>query len=293
MFLILAHAEDPTALQVGNALIERHGHERVRMLTAEDLVLSTQWSHRQEGQQVKTLLRLADGLLLSSDSIKVVFNRLRYITMPHFDTAKAVDRDYAVGEMFALLLSWLASFSCPVVNRASVRGLGGAEISLAEWLLLAGKAGLPTRQLRFTTNSRLFFRKSFVPYVPSEGAHLSKAESFQPASVPVLGKSPALFLEPVAEEVSRILVVGNKTCPDVKSELTENCLRLARMSGCDLIECFFARPQPLRSIVDKGEEWSFCNANHFRHALDGQEVAAIVEMLESKAMEEGEEVKPA
>ena len=293
MFLILAHAEDLTALQVRNALTERHGHTQVRMLTAEDLALSTQWFHQQEERQVKTLLRLADGLLLSSDSIKVVFNRLRYVTMPHFDTAKPVDRDYAVGEMFALLLSWLASLSCPVVNRVSVRGLGGAELGLAEWLLLAGKAGLPTRRLRFTTNSRLFFRKSFVPYVPSEGASLSKAESFQPALVPVLGQSPALFLEPVAEEVLRVLVVGNKTFPDVISELTGNCLRLARMSGCDLIECFFARPQPSRAIVDRGEEWTFCNANHFPHALDGREVAAIVEMLESKAKEKGREVKPA
>jgi hypothetical protein len=45
-FLILAHAGDYVAARVAAELQRRHGYERVRLVTAEELVLAPRLSHR-------------------------------------------------------------------------------------------------------------------------------------------------------------------------------------------------------------------------------------------------------
>jgi hypothetical protein len=54
------------------------------------------------------------------------------------------DRDYALQELTAFYLSWLASLTVPVLNRPTPMGLAGRWLHASELVLLARAAGLPT-----------------------------------------------------------------------------------------------------------------------------------------------------
>jgi len=153
MFLVLAHYGDQLARSVYDRLSEKHGADNARLLTSDDLALGTRWALRHEGQRMRTEMHFADGAQLLSDDITAVFNRLRFTTMPNFAESSEEDRDYAVMEMHAFLLSWLAGLKCAVVNHASPRSLGGDARSRAEWLLLAARAGLAAQAMRFATSA--------------------------------------------------------------------------------------------------------------------------------------------
>src|SRR5215204_2183638 len=104
MFLILAHYGDQLAQRVYELLCSKHGASSTRLLTSDDLAITTRWALHQEGSQVRTEMSWSDGRL-SSDAISAVFNRLRFVTLPQFVEADTVDREYAVMEMHAFVLS--------------------------------------------------------------------------------------------------------------------------------------------------------------------------------------------
>ena len=269
MFLVLADPGDPLAGRVHDALCARHGAGGVRLLRSEDLALGVSWGLRQDGPRVRTGLRFADGEALGSDETGGVFNRLRSVSVPQFEGSSPVDREYAALEMHAFLLSWLASLDCPLVNPAGPRSLGGDGTGAAEWLLLAGRAGLPVRGMRFATNARRFPRPASEPFVLIEG-------SLRPVSRAILGSSPAHFLEPVEAERRRIVVVGGRAHGgrDLPAALEESCVRLARDSGCPLLELTFAR-----SSADG--EWKLCAASPFPRELDEEELESLLHLLET------------
>jgi len=284
MFLILAHSTDETAYRVQEALRKRHGVAAARLLTIEELTCATVWTHSHAKRQIHTNLCLSDGTQLSSKNIAAVFNRLRYVTMPQFTTAKIVDREYAVMEMHALLLSWLESLSCTVVNAPDTRGLSGAERSLAGWLQLAGEAGLPTRGLHFTTNARRFPNSEYEPHLPSSVNHNdATTHALRAVSRLTLGGSPAIFLEPIeaAQQQQRALVIGEKVCGNISPRLKDGCLRLARLGNYNLLECFFARSIVTEHMLDKetcGQV--LCGATHFPNISVVAEIEMIADLLQ-------------
>ncbi|HLL76672.1 MAG TPA: hypothetical protein VK421_15565 [Pyrinomonadaceae bacterium] len=274
MFLVLAHHGDPLAARVYERLRARHGATRARLLTADDLALSTRWALRQDGERVETLMSFPDGTRISSAEIAAVFNRLCHAVAPHFAAAPEADRDYALMETHAFLLSWMAALP-RVINPARPRGLGGDVRGVAEWLLLAGRAGLPARGMRFATSARLFPKPAYEAHVPLEGAGLALGSPVRPASRATLGSAPAHFLEPVGEERRRIVVVGSRAYGDgLPPKLADKCLRLAREVGCELAEFSFAR-------ATEGSGWRFCGGGSFPFDLPEPETGALVELLEA------------
>jgi len=276
-FLILAHSNDRTALQVHVMLRARHGPDQVKLILAEELAYSPYWKHYLEEGKVTTELRLRDGTCLSSEHIGVVFNRLLAPTVPYF--ASAVDQNYAVMEMYALYLSWLSSLPCPVVNKASSIGLGVQTRSHAEWLLLAGKAGLPVRGFHFTSDPRWVKEKTYVPYRPQ--ANLG-AFDFGKISSPPTGREPIFYLENVREEQETMLV----SMPNVTGRLSKlfgaALKRLARLTGCDLLQVFFAATATNGKRANESAVWKVCSVTPFPHAQTMPELTAIVHLLESK-----------
>jgi hypothetical protein len=282
MYVILAHPGDEVASAVCHELILRYGAPHVALLSDEELTQQTVWAHWQEGNNVRTTLCLADGRRLESADLTAVFNRLRYLTMPHFNVASVADHDYAISEMFALLLSCLASLACPVINPVSRRSLGGADRSLFEWLRLAGRVGLPTRGAQFTTNARIFSSRGYWPHQPPAEVSLSLAAAFPPVARAIIGQSPTLFLEPLGLAVERMLVIGDTVCGRLP-ELNAPCLRLARLSQTSLLECFFARSEGDARSND-AKTWRFCWANSFPSALSSAEVSALADLLAANTL---------
>ena len=276
MFLILANYNDQLAHRVYELLCNKHGAQSIRFLTSDDLAITTRWVLHHEGSKVRTELRWSDGGI-SSDSISAVFNRLRFVSVPHFLEAETADREYAVMEMHALLLSWLASLECVVINRPNPRSLGGALRGPAEWLLLAGRTGLPSRGMRFTSSARRFPLQQYEPLVPADGAGLLGETALTPTIRSILGNAPVHFMEPISAERRRVLVIGDETYgADVPASLRQGCVELARLADTTLVEFTFAKK-------NTEDDWAFCSAELYPTELDGSEVEQLVRLLETEA----------
>jgi hypothetical protein len=274
-FVILAHIDDETALRVGALLRARHGPERVALVSAEELVFAARWAHRLDGASAITELRLASGVELNSHDIGVVFNRLRHVDLPHFAAATAEDRSYAVTETYAFWLSWLASLPCPVVNPATARGLGAQERSHAEWLLLAGRAGLPARAYHFTSDPRRYSDSQLLPYERVQAPSPDGVSHYERAGQPSVSRRPAFYLEPVAEARRRALVVGERVLGAPDEAYCAPLRQLAAAAGCDLLEASFAR------AAGDGA-WRVCDISPLPRAVEGEAARAIGAHLEAK-----------
>ncbi len=272
MFLILTHNDDPTSVAVFSDLCKRVGEEKVVLLTDEQLVIGTGWSYTQVGKASNTTLRLPDRRSVSSDGISAVFNRLRYLNGAHFASFEEVDRTYAVGEMYALLLNWLTSLQCRVVNPAGLRGFNSSGRSFLDWFKLAGDVGLPVRNAHFTTDARLMPSARLSAFQPLPGMTLAQAAYFPGVASTVLGRAPTVWLQPVGEETQKLLVVGEDVFGGPR-EFAKPCLALADRARLSLVEFIF-----VRSNAD--DAWLCGWINPFPQ-LSGQEVSAVAKMLEN------------
>lgn len=282
-FVILAHVDDATALQVYTALRARYGSDLVELVSSEQLACAPHWTHRLHNSGVTTELLLSDGTLLASRGLGLVFNRLRYVTMPHFASASEEDRNYAIMEMQALWLSWLASLPCPVVNQVTSVNSGIRECSHGEWLHLAGRAGLPTQGYHVTTNMRHFPLPlpHYVPHsrLPALDAHGLAA--YERMRTPLIGDQPAFFLETVSEQRQSVLVAGNRIIGSQGAEYAEQLGHLRALSGCDLFRVVFARSAGNAEEDIAHGHWKVCGINAFPQGSTAQELAAIIDLLEA------------
>jgi len=236
--LILAHADDRLALRVYAALRARHGPEVAKIVSDEELVFAPHWCHHINGEHVGTEIELTDGTRLESDKIGVVLNRLRSVDKKHFAGSPDVDLRYAVMETHALWLSWLASLPCPVINPATPRGLSAPERGEAEWMLLAGVAGLPTRGWQLSTNTRRFSNRDYVAQSVSSG--FRKTEDDGDRSPLTVGRAPSLFLEPVEDGPCVVNLAGERVVGPLAGVWDQQLLALGKASGCALLEVVFA-----------------------------------------------------
>jgi hypothetical protein len=277
MFLVLAHADDPSALRVHRLLAQRHGAAAVALVSADALALAPVWEHRldDQGDGARTLVELADGRRLEDRSISVVLNRLRRVDAPHFARASTADRDYAQTELYSLVLSWLASLAAPVVNAVSTRALFGPERSLVEWLPAFADAGLAPRGLAMATSARERPRRDWWAYRVAPGSTNSLLPVGEPTPVSLLGREPVVYLEPVDRPAGRVLVVGDRASGDAPEEAWAGCRRLAAGLGCDLLEVAF--------------DWAASGALLASAAtvcpslVDDTEAAAVADWLEGRA----------
>jgi hypothetical protein len=272
MILLVSTHQDETVRAVYEALSVRQDQPKLLWLTDVELLSGIGWSHRQADGVTTTTLRLSNGRSVCSTEITAVFNRLSFLNPHYFATFNEVDRQYAASEMFALLLSWLASLRCPFINPVGARDLAGGSRSLLGWLQLAGQSGLPTRQAQFTTNARLVAQKSYAVYQPMIGAGIMQTSFFTPVASGLAGQNPALLLSTVTQETRRLLVIGDEVSGDLP-EMFAGCLRLAQLSKTRLLECVFSHEDSLAP-----ENWLLSAVNPLP-SLAPSEAAAVAELL--------------
>lgn len=243
-------------------------------VSVEELTLAASWSHTQSDGRVHTLVELPEGRRIDSDTVGAVLNRARYAPAPPFPRAR--DREYALMEMFALLVSWLRGLRCPVANPTSARGLAGSERSLFEWLRLAASCDLPTRRLRFTTDGRRFHLAGMQAHQPP----IVNGRSFGPAlngAVPA-GPRPVLFAEPIGS-IERVLVIG-KTVFGGPKGTADRLRRFAAASESVILEVGMASRNGHRESV-------VCYADPFPEQLTDEQVESLSAWLVTAASRRG------
>jgi hypothetical protein len=226
VFLLLADPDDHGAAQVARHLAARHGPESVAVLTGADLAFSPGLSLR-IGRGAHAPVSCVPAL--AGRDPAVVLCRAHGAAVPWAARASASDVAYAADEAAALLLAWLASLPCPVVNRPSLPGLPGPVFTHAHWLGLAGRAGLPSLAMRMTTNARAF---------PVTGWS-------QPPT-----RGPAHMTEPVREPMAEALVAGDGVHGPLAPRLHDAARRLAAEAGCGLLGLLLARGAHGQVVTD-------------------------------------------
>lgn len=140
MWLVLADAGDDAAVWAAEGLRQR-GVRPLRVVSGQELAAGTVWEHRLDEGGVRTRLRFQDGLEVDDTQVRGVVNRLSGFSVPPAGVSSG-DGEYAACERNALLLSWLVSLRCPVLNRPSPASGPGGYRSLGAWRHLAQRAGL-------------------------------------------------------------------------------------------------------------------------------------------------------
>ena len=150
MWLVLCDPTDRAALWAYAGLRDR-GLVPLELISPHALVCSRRSVHRVDSRGARFEIDLPDGRRLSSGEVDGVLNRLSTVPVEHLVFDSEAETRYAVEELHALVLSWMACVGAVAVNRPSPRGLAGAWRSPAEWAMLARQAGLPTRPLRLSS----------------------------------------------------------------------------------------------------------------------------------------------
>jgi hypothetical protein len=147
MWLVLSESGDTDAVWARHGLRAR-GLAPVELVTVEELVAALRWDHRLDAAGCSSRVELADGRTIEGDLVQGALNRLVGVRPELLGRAVEADRDYAVQELYAFFLSWLAALPGRILNRPSPQGLAGAWLERSEWLALAVRAGLEPEPYR-------------------------------------------------------------------------------------------------------------------------------------------------
>lgn len=247
MLLVLAEPGDELAQRLVAATADT---VETMWLTPHDLV-AARWEHR------LTTAPGSGGVGAAAESrvyhrgrwrdlrrVSATLNRLRVSPPPAAGFSSDADREYAVAERHALLLSVLAALPGMVVNRPVAPSLAGADLTLAGWLALAASVSLPVRATVLSTDARRHPR-------PGWSACWWPAADPLPPGLPP-GPRPAIWLAPVSTP-HRCWVVGDAVVPAdaTAGRLVDeiDVARLARAGGCALLEVGLARDEAGRIVV--------------------------------------------
>lgn len=151
--LILHNQSDLTASWVASYLHQELKSD-VWLVSAEDLIYAKEWNHYVANNSIQTQIILQNGKIIDSTQIKVLYNRISQISMPHF--TDITNRNYAEIEMTALILSFLKSLGNKTLNLPHPRGLGKIELSDYFFLKTAISFKIPVHEQAFSSNPRLF-----------------------------------------------------------------------------------------------------------------------------------------
>lgn len=147
MIVVLAEPGDSAAHWLG-AELGRCQKMPVEVVTPARLAYSPTIVHRMSTGATDAEFDLGDGRWLRTREMRGMINRMTAV--PHAQLAKAApaDRDYAVAELHAFFLGWLASLECPLVNPPAPECLAGpwhSEIVALQWACQAGLGVTPRR----------------------------------------------------------------------------------------------------------------------------------------------------
>lgn len=205
MWLIACNRGDVAALWAAHRLAER-GLEPVEVVSAEALAYSTGIEHRLGDSDPSVRFELADGRRIASEEVSGLLNRLTHAPTEHLGVASEHEREYAMQEVSAFFLSWLTAMPGPVLNRPVPFGLAGPSMGPFQWLALAARAGLPAPVRR----------------APAAQGQNGGAPHARPESPPV-------------PSCSVVVACGALYGPSLPARLATACVRLAELSGADLL----------------------------------------------------------
>jgi hypothetical protein len=250
--LVVADASDRGAHAVARLVATRHGAHAVRTVAPAILTTAAVWQHRIVGGRPETSLGLPDGTWLADPPAAVVLNRTRWVIAPpmHSDA----DRQYAVMELHAVLLSWLAGLDALVVNPPAPSNLAGVGTTDLDLLAQLARHGLPVRTIELTTQ-----RRAAAP------------------PLPVQADPPYRWCpEPCGR--ARVLVAGSAAIGG-PPEVERLCREVAEVLGCPVLEVSLVREAARGWVVSAVDPLP---------ALDAPaEVQAVADMIERSVGPDG------
>lgn len=220
--LVIADACDRGARAVAEVVAARHGEQAVRTVAPATLTTLATWQHRIVRGRASTSVRLPDGTWLADPPAPVVLNRMRWVITPTMPSE--VDRQDAVMELHALLLSWLAGLDAAVVNPPTPANLAGVGLTELDVLARLAHRGLPVRTFELTTQRR------------------TTAAAAGDDVDPPYRRGP----EPARR--ARVLV-ADRTTPGAPAGSDGVCRRVAEVLGCPLLAVELAREDPRGWVV--------------------------------------------
>jgi hypothetical protein len=268
--LVLANPADDLAVAVAARWRRRHGAEALRIVPLDALLFAPHWEHCVGPEGTSTNVVLHDGTDLGAFAPVVVLNRLVGWSPAFAARWRNVDRAYAQSEMFALLLAWLASLPCPVINRPVPPSLVGLNASTLEWAAHGRAAGLQPLDVVVTSSTR-----RAAP--PADSLHrpdlldLDWAEAFSPSRV----DHPTAW-SPANAELRQVLVIGEEA-HGAPRQVAAACIRLAHACGAELLQISLARTH------DETSEWRFGGANTMPLDVSANLLTVIVAHMERRA----------
>jgi hypothetical protein len=207
--LILADAPvgwlDRSSSEVARSAAALGAPADVVLVGTADLA-TARWSHRIVDGQASTTARLRDGTLIDTETVGAVLNRVPSLHPTGFASSTERDRAYADAELQALFVSFLRSCGSRVVNGVDGHGPLGLWSSL-RWAALAHRCGIETWPDGLRAGTRLPLRRT------------SRHEAPVPAQ--------------------QVTVVGHRVFGAGSPAQTAKSLRLAEVSGCELLGLTF------------------------------------------------------
>jgi hypothetical protein len=138
LIVVVASCHDQSAKDI----VACWANQDVAILTCEDLSRSG-WRHYSDDAAASTAV--VAGQIVPFEQITGVLTRRPCVFEEELLHILPADRTYVASEMNAFLLSWLASLSCPVLNRPTATCLSGPNWRPEQWIATAAASGLPVR----------------------------------------------------------------------------------------------------------------------------------------------------
>ena len=140
MILLLQNTNDRPATWLHQQLAARSVY--VVQVTVDEILTSKQFSLQMTEGQYRSAITLQRGLVIESEKVQAVINRIQYLPALFESTFKKQDAEYVNQEWYAMLLSWLHSLQPKVLfNEAAPTGMAGERYNNQEWMMMAAKAG--------------------------------------------------------------------------------------------------------------------------------------------------------
>jgi hypothetical protein len=209
MLVVLAYRHDTAA----SALVERWraAGERAALLTCADFARRG-WVYV-AGNPAAGSADI-DGQVIATSEIRAVVIRMPAVGEAELGHLHQDDRSYAASEIQALLLAWLSSLQCPVLNRPSPSNLGGPWLSLAQWVQRARRLGIRARPV-------------------------SERVVFAPDAPPVIERRVDGNSIPVDVVGDRAFLAGGRESGATEVALADAAVSLARDAGVELLRVYF------------------------------------------------------
>lgn len=200
MLAVLARSGDEAAC----AFAARWTAQGARLLSPQDLSTAG-WRYHLESPEISTAV--IGGQVVPVSEISGVWTRLHSVVPQDLGHIVAEDREYVAVEMTAFLVAWLASLTCPILNRPTPECAAGPNWRREQWVHTAALLGMPVLPMQRGT--------------PRAGGE-AKEPSRDPATV---------------------TVVGPRCFGSVDAQLMVGAQRLADAARVDLLAVHFAGPE--------------------------------------------------